>query len=683
METYSPAAAPIRSALFVDFDNIYIGLSKSDPQAAERFASDPARWLAWLETGMPVRGNQPPRPRSILIRRCYPNPDAGFRRFRSFFTSAAFSVIDCPSMTRTGKNSADIYMVMDMLDMLNHKTNFDEFLILSGDSDFMPVLLRLRAHDRRTTTLAIDFMPPAFKAACDMVISEEEFIEEGLGIRQEEGAFAGSARVRIPLPLLKSMAARVAQACAENEVEGADLPDILKDFREFRDSTNWLGFGTSQRLAEAMASYETRLQVIRLSPMTYKLNLGPSVPVSTSPRSTSSASERVPVPGKAVVIQRPAHPAARPAHLVTMKPEQMDLPALRKKVIGAVKEIVAKSTEPVLLARASQAVMSLLGAQVKDTQWAGAGSFKRLLQGDNDLGLVITTVPEPGYIYDASRHTPPGKADESLVSDPLSERAPLDQKEAPAFEGEDLQPIPAPTEAAAPPADDVTMEESTAALTMFGAPEVVPAAADEDATDAGVLYDVFPVSGMEESAIAVKDMQDRAVNIYSGEHDLNGDDPDLADETEDEDAEDEEEFEETLPSPEEFARRVSQVTGAPDLTAEQYALIFRGIVVELQEIAVGEKAYNTYQSSKSVSEWCAEQGHIISRADVVSIFKGIIFQDGVRFGKRPGSYTAPELAAVVCGNIKALCRRSRMELSVDEERLLEDWICGGFAENAV
>ena len=121
----------------MDFDNIYIGLSKNDPQAAERFASDPARWLAWLEKGLPVRTpGLEPRPRSILIRRCYPNPDAGFRRFRSFFTSAAFSVIDCPSQTRMGKNSADIYMVMDILDILGHKTHFDEFIILSGDSGF-------------------------------------------------------------------------------------------------------------------------------------------------------------------------------------------------------------------------------------------------------------------------------------------------------------------------------------------------------------------------------------------------------------------------------------------------------------------------------------------------------------------------------------------------------------------
>ena len=55
----------------------------------------------------------------------------------------------------------------------------------------MPVLLRLRAYDRRTTTLGIDFMPPAYRAACDLVISEEEFIEDALGL-SGEGVCGGS-----------------------------------------------------------------------------------------------------------------------------------------------------------------------------------------------------------------------------------------------------------------------------------------------------------------------------------------------------------------------------------------------------------------------------------------------------------------------------------------------------------
>ncbi len=125
---------------------------------------------------------------------------------------------------------------------------------------------------------------------------------------------------------------------------------------------------------------------------------------------------------------------------------------------------------------------------------------------------------------------------------------------------------------------------------------------------------------------------------------------------------------------------MGQVTGVPDLDPRQYALVFRGIVFELQQIESGQKVYNTYQSSKSISDWCMENGGAVSRSDVVLILKGIIFQDGIRFSKRPGSYTAEELAGIVMKNIKALCRRSRMELSEYEERLLEEWIQGGLEE---
>lgn len=614
MDQLFPSVAPVKSALFVDFDNIYIGLSKTDPVAAERFAADPARWLAWLERGMPVRNSMAPlRQRSILTRRCYPNPDAGFRRFRSFFTSAAFSVIDCPSLTRMGKNSSDIYMVMDILDTLNHKTYFDEFIIFSGDSDFMPVLLRLRAHDRRTTTLAIDFMPPAYKAACDLVISEEEFIEDALGMSSESSSSSSLARSRVSLPVVKEMAERVFEAvCQEKEVAGADLPDILKDFREFRDSNNWLGFGTSQRLAEALVSSEPRLDLVRINPMMYKLVQKQSGP------SSAPVSDNIPTTPPVLVIEKPAERMdGKMNRLVPLgersgrtdenlsfraveKPGKVDLSQLRGQVVLAVKELAANSRSPILLARASQYVVSRLGPQVLETQWAGAGSFKRLLQTADDLGLEITTQPEPGYIYDPKRHTNPA--------------------------------LRAPSEASAtaPSGSDNPMEEGALAEDN-PSEKMIPAG-----TNSVYMMDTQPY------------------------HDEDND-PD---------------YEESLPSLEEFARRVSQVTGAPDMTSKQYALVFDGIVQELGEIAEGHKTYNTYQSSKAVSDWCAEQGEQIARSDVVLIFKGIIFQDGVRFGKYPGSYSAPELATVMRNNIKALCRRSRLELTEYEARLLDDWILG-------
>lgn len=682
MESFASNAAPIRSALFVDFDNIYIGLSKSDPQAAERFASDPARWLNWLERGLPGRADGkagPPRERSILVRRCYPNPDAGFRRFRSFFTSAAFAVTDCPTLTRTGKNSSDIYMVMDILDLLNHKTYFDEFIIFSGDSDFMPVLLRLRAHDRRTTTLAIDFMPPAYKAACDLVISEEEFIEEALGVSHDTSC-GGPGRGRVSLNTVKEMAMRVYEAaCTSGEVAGADLPDILKDFREFRDSNNWLGYGTSQRLAEALACSEPRLNLVRLNATLYKLVVKPLIVKSDAaptPEKVQPIADRFqPVRKDRPVLDRPQSieprnlepraPAEKDKRLAATKPNggrgekdaapvekagKLDPARLREKVINIVREIVAGSNTPVLLARVSQQVVNRLGQQVLESQWAGAGSFKRLLQNTTDLGLEISTQPEPGYIFDPQRHTHPQAARE--------QRPAGEQSAAPSDSAERVNEKQAEHE----PAKDGEIGDIEAHA------QTAPVSAEES-------HDLVPSE--RESALAdaehAAEGSDYAVGVMTEAYE---DDAVSDDEDEDED-EGDDYSEQAPPSIEELAQRVSRVTGVPDLSSEEYALVFTGIVNELHQIAQGEKTYSTYQSSKSVSDWCAERGVPISRSDIVLIFKGIIFQDGGRFGKQPGSYTERDLASVVCANIRALCKRARLELSEYEDHLLEEWITSG------
>jgi hypothetical protein len=92
-----------------------------DPTAAESFATDPGRLVAWLEHGRDLEG---PFRRRFLLKACYLNPDA-FRRYRSFFVSSGFRVIDCPSLTQKGKSAADIHLVLDVVDTLEHKTRFE------------------------------------------------------------------------------------------------------------------------------------------------------------------------------------------------------------------------------------------------------------------------------------------------------------------------------------------------------------------------------------------------------------------------------------------------------------------------------------------------------------------------------------------------------------------------------
>jgi len=196
-------AMPVKTAIFIDFDNFHGNLEKVDTRAAERFADDPASWLEWFRLGRHTAApgaeqgengsdvGQLAAPRRILLRRCYLNPDK-FRRHRAGFVRAGFTVHDCPPLTTRGKNAADLWMAVDILDAIAHPTGFEEFIILASDADFTPVLLRLREHDRRTTLVNDKLMAGALRAACDVVVPQDRFMAEALGLPAEVPAEAAT-----------------------------------------------------------------------------------------------------------------------------------------------------------------------------------------------------------------------------------------------------------------------------------------------------------------------------------------------------------------------------------------------------------------------------------------------------------------------------------------------------------
>lgn len=163
----------VRCALFVDFDNVYIGLRRLDPAAAEAFATDPGHWLAELETGSDSQGEFS---RRFLIRACYLNPSV-FSVYRPNFTRAGFQVVDCPSLTQQGKSSADINLVLDAVDALAAPTRYEEFVIVSADADFTPLALRCRAADRMVTIITASPAASAYRAVADNVITADALAE--------------------------------------------------------------------------------------------------------------------------------------------------------------------------------------------------------------------------------------------------------------------------------------------------------------------------------------------------------------------------------------------------------------------------------------------------------------------------------------------------------------------------
>lgn len=379
----------IKSALFVDFDNIYLGLRQLDEVAAEHFAMDPARWLTWMERGMPREedtgeNGEPLQQRNILIRRCYLNP-RDFYRYRPSFTRTAFNVIDCPSLTSQGKNSADIYMVMDIIDTLEHKTKFDEFIIFSGDADFTPVLLRLRAHDTRSAILAAGPASEAYKAACDLIIPEDVFIEYALGMSSDSGRVEQQRRSvesmsEATQELLETMAADLyAEASANGEILATDLPKIFLNYPEFRRDSNWLGFYSLRSLTAELAKRRGDLRITEGDPWRVTVRMPTRKKVSGA--------------GKAETEQAVARSNADEK--------------LRKRIIRMVRRMVAMSDEPILMAKAAHDITNSIGPQVIESHWAGAGTFKNLLQSEENLDFEIATTPSPGYLYDPKRHELP------------------------------------------------------------------------------------------------------------------------------------------------------------------------------------------------------------------------------------------------------------------------------------
>jgi hypothetical protein len=262
------SAGPFLSAVFVDYDNIYLSLKRKSDEAAKRFAKDAALWLKGIETGLLITPtNTPARSgiRRIVMNRCYGNPVPrrnpsdnstdmnSFPFVRHHFLRAGFEIVDCPPLTAQLKNSSDIRMVMDVRDYLTHDTYFDEFVILSGDADFTPVLHRLRAHARRTVVFANDYTAAPYTAISDGEVREANLItlllEGRIGNQTAPGVISAAAQ--------EETARRdiIAEVVAAVETAPAPVPlEVLADRavravgHERTIGTGWAGAGGFREL---------------------------------------------------------------------------------------------------------------------------------------------------------------------------------------------------------------------------------------------------------------------------------------------------------------------------------------------------------------------------------------------------------------------------------------------------
>ena len=149
-------------ALFCDFENVALGV-----QDAKYEKFDINRVLERLL----LKG-------SIVVKKAY----CDWQRYKDFKTGmhgASFELIEIPHVRQSGKNSADIRMVVDALDLCYTKGHVDTFVIISGDSDFSPLVSKLRENAKVVIGVGVkNSTSDLLIANCDEFIFYDDLVRE-------------------------------------------------------------------------------------------------------------------------------------------------------------------------------------------------------------------------------------------------------------------------------------------------------------------------------------------------------------------------------------------------------------------------------------------------------------------------------------------------------------------------
>ncbi|MBF0299066.1 MAG: NYN domain-containing protein [Oligoflexia bacterium] len=115
---------------------------------------------------------------SIVVKKAYCDWDR-YKDFKNIMHEAAFELIEIPHIRQSGKNSADIRMVVDALDLCYTKSHVDTFVIISGDSDFSPLVSKLRENNKVVIGIGVkDSTSNLLRGNCDEFIFYDDLVRE-------------------------------------------------------------------------------------------------------------------------------------------------------------------------------------------------------------------------------------------------------------------------------------------------------------------------------------------------------------------------------------------------------------------------------------------------------------------------------------------------------------------------
>ena len=237
-------------ALFCDFENLALGV-----RDAKYAQFDMQKVLERLL----LKG-------SIVVKKAYCDWER-YKAFKASMHEAAFELIEIPHVRQSGKNSADIRLVVDALDLCYTKAHVDTFVILSGDSDFSPLVSKLRENNRFVIGVGVKTSTSDLLTAnCDEFLFYDDLVraqaqKQQRAAQHATGPSAGGALKRrrsTPVKdkrqeavdmILETMEALLAERGEEDKIWGSMVKQTLKR-RQPGFNESYYGFRSFSELLE-------------------------------------------------------------------------------------------------------------------------------------------------------------------------------------------------------------------------------------------------------------------------------------------------------------------------------------------------------------------------------------------------------------------------------------------------
>jgi uncharacterized protein (TIGR00288 family) len=169
-------------AVFCDFENVALGV---------RDAKIPSFDIRKVLERLLLKGN-------IVVKKAYCNWER-YKDFKGEMHEAAFELIEIPHVRMSGKNSADIRMVVDALDLCYTKSHVDTFVVISGDSDFSPLVNKLRENNKTVVGVGVkNSTSDLLISGCDEFIYYDDLVRGENRGRSTRGEKTAKAATKAP-----------------------------------------------------------------------------------------------------------------------------------------------------------------------------------------------------------------------------------------------------------------------------------------------------------------------------------------------------------------------------------------------------------------------------------------------------------------------------------------------------